>query len=160
MQASRDYWAPHVTVATLIERNGRYLMVEERGPAGETVINQPAGHLDPHESLIDAAVREVREETGHVVRLTGLTGIYQWEHPDSGEQFLRICFAGSVADGPPAHPVDEPDILGQLWLSREQIEQLPAERLRSPLVLRCLRDHGRGVSLPLSALNWLERAPS
>ncbi len=156
MAAERNYWAPHVTVAAVIERAGRYLMVEERGPGGELVLNQPAGHLDPQESLVEAAVREVREETGYDFCPKALTGIYQWQHPVSGEHFLRVCFSGAVPAGGPSSRVDDPDILAQLWLSSERIEQLPAARLRSPMVRRCLQDHLKGVRLGLDVLRVIE----
>src|SRR6478609_2062164 len=90
-------WQPDVTVATLVVRDGCLLCVEERAN-GTLVINQPAGHLEPDESLLDAAVRETREETGWNVRITDLVGIYQWKapvHPDGsgGRHYLRVAFA-------------------------------------------------------------------
>ena len=88
-------WPPHVTVAAIVHRNDRFLMVEELSD-GQRVINQPAGHLEPNESLTDALIREVLEETGYIVRPTYLVGLYQFQSPSEGPLFLRLCFTAEV----------------------------------------------------------------
>src|SRR5689334_11213276 len=94
------FWQPDVTVATVVVSDGRLLVVEE-AVAGKRVLNQPAGHLEPDESLVEAALRETREETGWEVRLTGFVGAYQWKAPETGRHYLRFAFAAEpVAHDP------------------------------------------------------------
>ena len=130
-------WAPQVTVAAIIERDGRYLMVEEQ-VGGRHVFNQPAGHLEAGESLLDAVRREVLEETAHRFEPRGLVGVYRWAPPETEGTFLRFCFTGEVGARDEQRTLD-PDILATHWLDPEAIASL-AGALRSPLVLRCLRD--------------------
>lgn len=137
---------PAVTVATIVERAGRFLVVEEETRAGVR-LNQPAGHLEPGESLPAAAARETLEETGWRVAATALVGIYRWEAPDSGAAFLRFSFAGDAQAHEPARPLDR-GIVRALWLTYDEIVARRAEH-RSPLVLRCLDDHRAGVRWPL-----------
>lgn len=139
-------YAPRVTVATIVERDGRFLLVEEID-AGRRVWNQPAGHLDPNESLVTAAIRETREESGYHFEPEYLVGIYLWERGD-GVTFLRHVFAGRVV-GEPAADLDV-EIVGTLWRTRDEIAA-PAAPVRSPLVLRCIDDYlaGRRHSLEL-----------
>lgn len=145
MNSESGYWAPHVTVAALIRRDSRFLMVEERvSGRAETVFNQPAGHLEPGESLEQAIVREVLEETGHDFQPERLLGVYQWQQ-QGGEAFLRFCFVGAARQRRPA-PALDPDILAPHWLSMDEIRDLKQGRLRSPLVLRCIEDALSGVS--------------
>ncbi len=127
-------------------------MVEER-PDGQAVINQPAGHLEFGESLIEAVCREVLEETARPFAPSGLVGTYQWTVPTTEQTFLRFCFIGDVGEPRPGRAVD-PDILATHWLTRAEIEngRLP---VRSPLVLRCIDDAASGVTLPLAALRTL-----
>jgi phosphatase NudJ len=130
-------WYPSVTVAAVIRRQDRYLMVEER-PDGTRVINQPAGHLEYGETLAEAVVREVLEETGCRFSPTGLVGVYQWTVPGTRRTYLRFCFCGEVDDPLPGQETD-PDIVAAHWMSLDEIAsgKLPA---RSPLVLRCIQD--------------------
>lgn len=144
-------WTPHVTVAAVIERGGHHLLVEERSE-GRLVLNQPAGHLDPKESLLDAVVREVREETGRIFTPEHLIGVYLWEHPD-GETFLRVAFCGEVGERLPASTLDE-GIVDARWFSAEEVDALRS-RHRSPLVARCIADHRDGLRLPLETLHRL-----
>lgn len=142
-------WAPHVTVACVVEDEaGRLLMVEE-SINGSTVLNQPAGHLEPDESLPDAARRECLEETGWDVELTGLVGIYQWCASD-GTPFLRFTFAGKPKAHHPDLPLDAPVIQAR-WISRPELNDAP--NLRSPLVLRCIQDHASIAHYPLNVLD-------
>lgn len=134
-------WAPYVTVAAVIERAGRFLVVEEQS-AGRRVYNQPAGHLDDGESLIDAVIRETLEETGWHFAPTALVGVYRWKHPHTGDTFLRFCFTGT-AERQDERALD-PDILATHWMTAEELGADP-ERLRSPLVMRCIADYRRGA---------------
>ncbi len=145
-------WAPSVTVAAVIREQDRYLMVEER-PEGHAVINQPAGHLEFGESLLNAVQREVREETGRRFTPTGLIGVYQWTVPDTARSFLRFCFCGSVSAPLPGAVLD-PEIHATHWLSVDEIATgtLPT---RSPLVLRCIHDTLRRPPLGLDVLHAL-----
>ncbi|MEE4621025.1 NUDIX hydrolase [Pseudomonas alliivorans] len=131
-------WQAHVTVATIVEDQGRFLFVEEiRG--GRKVLNQPAGHLDPNESLQRAAVRETLEETGWDVELTSVVGIYLYTAPSNGVTYQRICFAAKALRHHPDYTLDD-GIVGPIWLTRDQLlgEQ---DRWRSELVLRCVDDY-------------------
>lgn len=142
---------PHVTVCAVVERDGCYLMVEEL-IEGRAVFNQPAGHLDEDESLHDAVVREMLEETGWGFEPEQLVGVYLWKAA-SGRTFLRVAFHGRLLDHDPARPLDD-GILRTLWLSRAELAADPA-RLRTPLVLRCIDDHRAGRRHPLDLLAHL-----
>lgn len=141
-------WKPDVTVAALVEREGRFLLVEER-IRGRLVLNQPAGHLEDGETLVEAVVRETLEETAWHFAPEHLLGVYQWRSP-RGRSTLRFAFRGSVSGHEPDRPLDSP-VVATHWLSRDEILGRAA-RLRSPLVLRCIEDYERGVRLPLTAL--------
>lgn len=143
-------WKPHVTVAAIVRRESDYLMIEER-TQGALVINQPAGHLEEGESLVEACVRETLEETGWRVRPLWLTGIYRWRNPNNGETMLRHCFYCETLEQVAAQPLDA-SIERALWLDRSQLAGGDL-RLRSPLVLRCIDDHLAGQKLPLSVLH-------
>ncbi len=145
-------WKPHATVAAVIERQGRFLLVEELID-GRRVLNQPAGHLEAGESFTEAVCREVLEETAHRFEPEGLVGVYLYPHPDPRQEitYLRICFHGRSLGREPGRPLDE-GIIGPLWLSREELAAEP-ERLRSPLVLRCIDDYLAGRRYPLDLLN-------
>jgi 8-oxo-dGTP pyrophosphatase MutT (NUDIX family) len=142
-----------VTVAAVAERDGRYLIVEERA-CGRVVFNQPAGHLDHEESLVDAVVRETREETGHRFEPQHLLGVYLWHSDEAGKSFLRVTFIGSVAE-PAATPTLDDGIIAFHWLSRNQLLSR-SDQLRSPLVLRCVDDHLAGIRYPLDCLTHLQ----
>ncbi len=142
-------WAPHVTVAAVIRRGDRYLMVEE-SPDGTPVINQPAGHLEYGETLRDAIVREVLEETCRTFSPTGLVGVYQWNLPDSAKTYIRFCFCGEVGEPLAGYTLD-PDIHTNHWLTCEQICS-NAFTVRSPLVLQCIDDADSGPQLSLEIL--------
>jgi len=137
-------WKPSVTVAAVIERDGKFLLVEERID-GRKVINQPAGHLDPGESLTAACAREVLEETAHVFEPTGLVGVYRWHYAPKDVTFLRFCFRGKVT-GKVDRPLDK-EIVALHWLGVEEVKASAATR--SPLVLRCIEDYLAGRNYPL-----------
>lgn len=147
-ELEEDVWRPHVTVATVVPREGRFLLVEE-DVRGRTVLNQPAGHLEPDESLLDAAVRETLEETGWDVALSCLLGVQQWRSP-SGNQFVRFTFGAEPLRHDAARPLDA-GILRALWLTREEIAA-EATRLRSPMVLASIDDWLGGRRLPLDSV--------
>lgn len=152
MRGMDRIWKPNVTVAALMERDGRFLLVEEETDEGIR-FNQPAGHLDEGESLIAACAREALEETAYEFSPTELVGIYQWPRPQGDITYLRFAFAGKVGAGPTARPLDT-GILRAVWLSPDEIVACQ-ERHRSPLVLQCVHDYLAGRSFPLDLLNTL-----
>ncbi|MET1076518.1 MAG: NUDIX hydrolase [Pseudomonas sp.] len=149
-------FTPHVTVATVVEDNGRFLLVEEMAD-GRAVFNQPAGHLEADESLTQAALRETLEETGWDIELTAVTGIYLYTAPSNGVTYQRICFAGRVLGHRPAHPLDE-GIIGPRWMTRAELAEQP-ERWRSELVLRCIDDYLDGARFDLSLIRDQVESP-
>ncbi|RDZ28605.1 NUDIX hydrolase [Lysobacter silvisoli] len=151
------FWQPDVTVATVVVDGGRLLVVEET-VGGKLVLNQPAGHLEPDESLVDAALRETREETGWDVRLTGFVGAYQWKAPlqadgSGGRHYLRFAFAAEPVRHDPNRALDE-GIVRALWLTPDEL-QAQAPRHRSPLVWRTAADFLAGRRHPLDLLQHL-----
>jgi 8-oxo-dGTP pyrophosphatase MutT (NUDIX family) len=143
-------WRPDVTVACVIPQDGRFLLVEEN-VRGELVLNQPAGHLEPHESLLDAATRETLEETAWSVELTHLVGVYQWASPDG--HFLRFTFAGVALSHDARRELDD-GIVRALWMSRDELAA-SQHRLRSPMVLRGVDDYIAGKRVPLDVVTSL-----
>jgi 8-oxo-dGTP pyrophosphatase MutT (NUDIX family) len=146
-------WKPHVTVAAIAEKQGRFLLVQERD-AGNRVINQPAGHLEEGESLLAAVRREVLEETAWHFEPESIIGIYRWCHPRSGITFLRFTFAGTLLQHDVSRNLD-PDIEQVVWLNDAEIRE-QNDSLRSPLVLRCIEDYLAGRSWPLAILEEIE----
>lgn len=146
---SGRFWQPDVTVATVVVRDGRLLVVEEQ-VQGERVLNQPAGHLEPDESLAEAALRETLEETGWEVSLTAFIGAYQWTSPRDGKHFLRMAFAAEPLRHHPERPLDD-GIVQALWLTPAELAAESA-RHRSPLVWKAAEDFLSGRRLPLQAL--------
>jgi 8-oxo-dGTP pyrophosphatase MutT (NUDIX family) len=142
-------WKPHVTVAAIIENDGRFLMVEELADS-RLVINQPAGHLEPGESLVDAVIRETLEETGRDFSPTAVTGIYRWHSPVNDTTYLRVCFHGECTGYDASRPLDA-GIQRALWLSVDDLKNRSAD-LRSPLVLSCIEDFRAGQRFPLDLL--------
>jgi len=143
---------PAVTVAIVVEREGRYLLVEEETRAGPR-LNQPAGHLEPAETLPQAAARETLEETGWTVVPTALIGVYRWQAPETGATFVRFSFAGDAMAHDAARPLDA-GIIRALWLSHDEITARRGEH-RSPLVMRCVDDHRAGKRWPLGFVQEL-----
>jgi phosphatase NudJ len=149
----RTRWKPNVTVAAIVERDGRFLLVEEATAEG-LKLNNPAGHLDPGESPADGCAREVLEETAHHFRPTALLGVYlsRVMHRPTGKDvtYLRLAFCGELGQHDPARPLDR-GIVRTLWLTAEEI-RASIERHRSPLLMRCVEDYLAGVRHPLSAI--------
>lgn len=141
-------WKPHVTVAAIIEKDSKFLMVEENC-TGNIVINQPAGHLEDNETLVDAVIRETLEETAWHFTPTQITGIYQWKAPRTQQSFIRVCFSGYCTEQEINRPLDE-GILRTLWLSREDMEL--ANNLRSTMVLKGVDDYLSGQQYPLDLI--------
>ena len=142
-----------VTVAAITERSGRFLMVEEQ-VAGQAVINQPAGHLEPGESLVEAVIRETLEETAWALEPEAVTGIYLWQTPDQSRSFLRVAFAGQCRGHDAERELDT-GIIAAHWLSRDEIHA-QAIRLRSPMVMRCIDDYLAGIRYPLDCLTQID----
>jgi len=143
----------HVTVAAIIKRNQQYLLVKERASSGELVFNQPAGHVELNESLHDAVIREVQEETGLDFTPTNLVGTYLLSPATNGKTYLRFCFTGEVPDEQQESPQD-PDILSNHWLTLDEITDLPKQSLRSALVLKCLKDFLAGNRIGLDSITF------
>jgi 8-oxo-dGTP pyrophosphatase MutT (NUDIX family) len=142
-------WQAHVTVATIVEDQGKFLFVEEL-KGGKAVLNQPAGHLDPNESLQRAAIRETLEETGWDVELTSVVGIYLYTAPSNGVTYQRICFAAKTLRHHSDYQLDD-GIIGPAWLTRDELIA-QQERWRSELVLRCVDDYLNGERFSLDLL--------
>lgn len=145
-------WKPHVTVAAVIERDGRFLLVEEQTPKGLR-LNQPAGHLDENESLADAVRREVFEETGWRFEPEYLLSTQLWRRNPKHATFLRYCFTGHCHSHAPDQPLDD-GIVATHWMTADEIIAQP-ERLRSPLVSLSVREFLSGQRYPLALIKDL-----
>jgi len=143
----------HLTVAAVIERNKRFLMVEENVHSRK-VINQPAGHVEPGESLLAAVIRETQEETAWVFSPAAINGVYLWRQPESGERFLRVVFCGSCSNHNPEQTLDD-GILRTLWLSQAEL-MLHRNKLRSPMVLRAIDDFRAKIRFPMNMFQQLD----
>lgn len=139
-------WTPHATVATIVEQDGRFLFVDEMAD-GKRVLNQPAGHVDEREPILDAAVRETLEETGWEVEITHLIGIYTYTAPHNRVTYYRFCYAARPVRQIPDAQLDH-DIYGPVWLSLDELKARQ-DLWRSPLVLKCVEDYVAGRSFPL-----------
>jgi 8-oxo-dGTP pyrophosphatase MutT (NUDIX family) len=138
-----------VTVAAVIERDGRFLLVEEETDDGVR-LNQPAGHLEPEESVLAGVVRETLEETAHHFVPRAVLGIYRWRHPASRVVYLRFAFTGELGAPEPGRALDR-GILRTIWLTAQELRASPGCH-RSPLVLRCVDDYLAGRGYPLELL--------
>lgn len=143
-------WNPHITVAAIIETNNQFLLVEER-IAGKLVLNQPAGHLEDNESLLEAAIRETYEETAWHFQPSHLVGIYHWQHPVNKETYVRFSFTGKTTAQDKQANLD-PDIEQAIWLSYEEIVDRQSQH-RSPLVLTCINDYLAGHRYDLELIH-------
>jgi 8-oxo-dGTP pyrophosphatase MutT (NUDIX family) len=145
-----EIWKPHVVVAAVIEQDGKFLLVEEHTDDGIR-FNQPAGHLEEGESLIEAVRREAFEETAHHFEPEALLGIYRWQHPSRpSKTYLRFAFTGQITGFDPTAALDT-GILRAVWMSVEEIVET-RQRHRSPLLLQCVTDYLVGQRYPLAML--------
>ena len=144
-----EVWKPDVTVAAVVERDGRFLLVEEQTERG-LLLNQPAGHLEPGESIVQAVIRETLEETAWEFIPEYLIGVYRWRAAHSAVSYLRFAFCGQIGTHQAGRALDT-GIVRALWLDPEQIRAGHA-RHRSALVVRCLEDYLAGKRAPLDLL--------
>jgi 8-oxo-dGTP pyrophosphatase MutT (NUDIX family) len=153
MNAMNTRWKPSVTVAAIIERDGRYLLIEEHTPEGLR-LNNPAGHLDPGESPEQGVARETLEETAHAFTPTALIGTYlsRFQRESTGEDvtYLRFAYCGDLGAEEPGRALDT-GIVRTLWMTPDEV-RASADRHRSPLVLRCIEDHIAGRRFPMDAV--------
>ena len=145
-------WTPDITVAAVCERHGRFLLVEEQSKSTQKIVfNQPAGHLERGETIIEAVIRETLEETCCHFTPEALVGIYRLE-ADNGKVYIRYTFSGSISDVDHNYDLD-PDIIRTHWLSPDSIHA--STSLRSPLVSNCISDYLNGARYPLDILKEL-----
>lgn len=142
-------WKPNVTVAAVVARDGRFLLVEEETALGARY-NQPAGHLEADESLLAAVVRETLEESAYHFNPTHLIGIYRWYAEESDTTYLRFAFTGEIT-GHDAKRTLDTGIIRTVWLTPEEISASQSHH-RSPLILRCVEDYLAGRRYPLELL--------
>lgn len=142
-------WHPHATVAVIVEKEGRFLLVEEES-SGQIVINQPAGHIEENESFITAAKREALEETAWHVEPEFLTGFYVYKSGNNGTTYHRACFYARATEHEENRKLDD-GIIRTLWLTRDEIVA-QMDKLRSPMVLRCIDDYLEGKRFPLELI--------
>lgn len=143
---TEDIWKPHVVVAAICERDGKFLLVEEETTEGLR-LNQPAGHWERNETLREAVVREAMEETAHVVEPTDLLGAYTTRNHARDITYLRFAYVCRVTGFEPNYPLDD-GIVRAVWLTPDEIAKSPI-RHRSPLVMRCIHDYLSGRRFPL-----------
>jgi ADP-ribose pyrophosphatase YjhB (NUDIX family) len=143
-------WHPHLTVATVVEQSGKYLIVEELSD-GIKVFNQPAGHLEQNETLIEAAVRETLEETGWHVKIESLVGFFMYTSEANNITYLRCCFIATALEHDKDYILDE-GIIGPVWLSLEELNE-QKNKLRSPLVTQCIEDYEAGKRFSLDSIS-------
>lgn len=145
-------WKPHTTVAAIVEQDGRFLLVEEETTDGIR-LNQPAGHVENGESLLEAVIRETREETAYRFKPQSLLGIYHWRHPLKDITYLRFAFIGLADDHQPDQSLDD-GIIRAVWMTPEEIRASQA-RHRSPQVLACVEHYLAGQHFPLHVITHL-----
>lgn len=143
---------PELTAATVVERDGRFLMVEETVD-GRPVLNQPAGHVEPGETIVEAAVRETREETGWRITPEAVLGVYYWPRTSRGDCILRCAFSARAQTHDPAQALDN-GIIAAYWLSRGELDSRRSQ-LRSPLVLATIDTWAAGVRQPLATIQQI-----
>ncbi|QQD21436.1 NUDIX hydrolase [Venatoribacter cucullus] len=144
-----ERWTPHATVATVVEHNGRFLMVEELAHGSTPVLNQPAGHIEANESIVDAARRETLEETGWEVEPVALVGLYTYTAPANGVTYHRYCLQARAIRQIANATLDD-GIIGPRWMTLAELEQ--STQLRSPMVLTCVKDYMAGKRFPLDII--------
>jgi 8-oxo-dGTP pyrophosphatase MutT (NUDIX family) len=145
-------WKPHATVAAIVEDNGKFLLVEEKTDRGNR-FNQPAGHLEDNETLIEAVIRETLEETAYNFKPESLLGIYHWKHEHNDTTYLRFAYIGKVYNHHPELALDE-GIIRSVWMTLDEIRS-KAMIMRSPQVITCIEDYLKGQKFPLSVVTHL-----
>ena len=143
-------WKPNVTVAAVAERDGRFLLIEEDTQHGR-LFNQPAGHLEPGESLVEAVAREALEESAYTFKPTALLGVYQYHHRGDDVTYLRFAFTGELTAHDAGRALDE-GIVRAAWFTPDEIRR-DSSRHRSPLVMRCVEDYLAGQRFPLGVIH-------
>jgi 8-oxo-dGTP pyrophosphatase MutT (NUDIX family) len=146
-------WKPHATVATVLEQNGKFLLVEEHTPQGLR-FNQPAGHWESNETLAAGAVRETLEETAYDFSPEFLIGVYRWHSASADVTYLRFAFGGKVLAHHPERALDK-GIVRAVWMSLDEV-RATQDRHRSPLILRCIEDYLAGKRYPLDLITHYE----
>jgi len=151
-------WTAHVTVATVVEKNGKFLFVEEHTEGvTHTVFNQPAGHVEAGEAIVEAAIRETMEETGYQVNVTDLIGSYTYTPPMFPDRtYFRFCFLAKSVDYDP-HATLDTDIVGAVWMTLDELQE--SARARSPLVIKAVQDALSGQKYPLSLIYEHQNSP-
>ncbi len=150
-QSAKQQWRPDVTVAAIIEQDNHFLMVEEFSQ-GKLVLNQPAGHLEDGETLIQAVEREVNEETAWIFHPEAVVGLYLYPSSTRSTTYLRVCFTGSCSNFDPEQTLDH-GIQQALWMSLDEI-RTQSERLRSPSIMASFEDYLNGHRFPLEYLKY------
>ena len=145
-------WKPNTTVAAIIEQNGKFLLVEENTDRGNR-FNQPAGHLEDGETLLQAVIRETMEESAYEFMPEALLGIYHWKHPHNNTTYLRFAFIGKVGLNYPMQELDV-GIVQAVWMDIDEIRD-KAGLMRSPQVLTCFEDYLAGKRYPLEVVTHL-----
>jgi len=145
-------WKPHATVAAIVEQHGKFLLVEETTDRGNR-FNQPAGHLEDNEAIIDAVIRETLEESAYTFTPESLLGIYHWKHEHNDTTYLRFAFIGSVSDHQPDLALDN-GIIRAVWMSLDEIRS-QAGLMRSTQVITCIEDYLSGKRYPLELIKHL-----
>lgn len=148
-----DIWTPHLTVAAIIEQAGHFLLVEEHSE-DRVVLNQPAGHVEDNEGVVDAVIRETLEESGRHFTPEAITGIYRWRSPLNGVTYLRVAFCGNCSERDRDIELDA-DIITTHWLDQAALDER-RQQLRSPLVRRCINDYLAGQRYPLDLINEMK----
>jgi len=147
-------WKPDTTVAAIVEHQGKFLLVEEETTDGLR-LNQPAGHLENGETMLEAVVRETFEETAHYFQPEFLLGIYHWRHPVKDLTYLRFAFIGSASGHDPMQKLDD-GIIRAVWMDLNEI-RASTDKHRSPQVLTCIEHYLAGQRFPLSVLTHLNK---
>lgn len=142
-------WKPHVTVSAIVSVNDKFLLIREISD-GQSVINQPSGHLEENETLVDAIIRETLEESAWHFNPSHLIGIYRWKSLHNNQTYIRFAFTGEVSDFEKTRTLDE-GIIETLWLNHEELLE-NRDRLRSPMVLQCINDYLQGKRFPLELI--------
>jgi 8-oxo-dGTP pyrophosphatase MutT (NUDIX family) len=148
-EEKRMIWKPNVTVAAVLEQDGKFLLVEEHTEHG-IKFNQPAGHLEPDEELAAGAVREALEESAYDFSPSHIVGIYRWHSEKSNVTYLRFAFTGRILAHHPERKLDK-GIIRAVWMTPDEI-RATQERHRSPLILRCVEDYLAGKRYPLDLI--------